>query len=579
MKRFIVVLLGVMMAASLIVGCATGGRGRQTGTFRGSAVGFGGPVVVDVTFDRGNIQSIEVVSHNETYMFFERPFERVISSVLNDNNLNVDVVTGATLSSMAIRAAITEALTAANVNVGAIMRPRVAHAPQNIQMTADVVVIGGGGAGLAAAARASQLGASVIVVETLSMLGGSTLLSGNNMNVTGTPQLAALGIQDSPDLHFQQTLAAGDGVGRAPLVRVMADNSLVTMNWLGDLGVRWTSRINPPRGHSAYPARFGQGWITALRDYANRPNSNVEILLETRATELITQGGRVTGARATGRFGNEYTFTARNGVILATGGFSANAEMLMRYDELWGGRLDASLLNSNFPSSQGDGIRIAQAIGANLIDMGYIQFLPGCPINTLIVSLAGGASFMVNEQGRRFVAENARRDVVIQAMFEQTNYRMFQIADSRAIDRTVADVWVENGFIHRADTIAELAELIGINPTVLKGTIEEFDALLAAGVPCQFGRNFGTARAGSIDPTAGPFYATPRIPIIHHTMGGVEIDTYTRVLNVNGNVISGLYAGGEVVGGVHGTNRLAGNAITEAFVFGRIAGESAAQRR
>jgi len=291
------------------------------------------------------------------------------------------------------------------------------------------------------------------------------------------------------------------------------------------------------------------------------------------------QGGRVTGARATGRFGDEYTFTARNGVILATGGFSANVEMLMRYDELWGGRLDASLLHSNFPSSQGDGIHMAQAIGANLIDMGYIQLLPGCPISTLIVSLAGGASFMVNEQGRRFVAENARRDVVIQAMFAQTNYRMFQIADSRAIDRTVADLLVENGFIHRGNTIAELAQAIGINPAVLQGTIEEFDALLAAGAPCQFGRNFGVARAGGIDTGAGPFYATPRVPIIHHTMGGVEIDTYTRVIDVNGNIIPGLYAGGEVVGGVHGTNRLAGNAITEAFVFGRIAGESAAQRR
>lgn len=570
-KRFVAVLLSMALAMGMLTQVLGAPAGE---VFTGSARGYGGTLVVEVVVDGDEILSIEVVQHNETLLFYELPFERVISAALNDGNLNVDNVAGATITTMAVRAALMEALTAAGIDTRAMMTPTTAPTPASHTLEADIVVLGGGGAGLVAAIQASQLGASVIVVETLSFLGGNTLTAGNNMSVGGSRQLEALGIEDSPDLHFQNIIDAGDGASRPELVRVMVDNALDTMYWLEDIGVVWWDRINAPRGHGAYPGRNSQGWLIAFSEFVNNPANNVEVLLDTNATEIIMENGRATGVVATNRLGDEFVISGTKGVILATGGFSANVDMRMHYDAQWDGRLDRTVPHSNQPSAQGDGIRMAQAIGANVVDMGYIQLMSGSPLNGTIFNSAGGGGFMVNEQGQRFVAENASRINMTRAMFEQSNNMAFMLTDSRGASAD-ADHLVEYGFAFRGETIEELAAAAGIDAEALLATISEFDELLASEAVCPFGRNFGTMRTGAIDLNSGPFYATPRVPSVHHTMGGVEIDTNARVYDVNGNIIAGLFAAGEVVGGVHGTNRMAGNAITEAFVFGRIAGESA----
>ncbi|MDR0513524.1 MAG: flavocytochrome c [Treponema sp.] len=593
-KRFIGILVGVVLAASLIVGCATRGR---TGVFTGSSRGYGGTIVVEVTVDRGDIQSLRVIQHREsTHLMYGPAFDRVISAVLNDGNLNVDRVAGATLSFMGVHAATVEALTAAGINTARMMRPRPAHTPQNITMSADVVVIGAGGAGLAAAVTALELGSSVILVEANSIIGGNTLIAGSIMQVSGTPQQAAAGVVDNPDNHFAYTMSGGDNVNRPDLVRILVDNALGTMQWMEARGTLWTDAVFVGAG-TTFPrairpdtsvGALGTGWVQPFQRIVEDPASNAQVLMDTRATDLIMEGGRVTGVRATGRNGNVYTLTANDGVVIATGGFAANVQMRMQYDAQWDGMLTASIPNTNLPTLQGDGIRIAQAVGANVIDMGYIQLLAfGCPQSGSPFNFAGGLFFMVNEQGYRFISENARRDDMTKALFQQTNSRMFFINDNREVAAGIwasgeaghADRLIYYGYAYRADTIPELARMIGMDPNVLLATIEEFNRMAAGEIPCPFGRNFAMMPGGTIDLRYPPFYASPRVPTIHHTMGGLDIDGNTRVRDVNGNVIPGLYAAGEVVGGVHGTNRLGGNAITEAFVFGRIAGESAALRR
>ena len=596
MKRFIVVLLGAVLVASFVVACATPRR-NQTGVFTGSARGYGGTVVVEAVVERGDIQSLRVIQHREsTHLMYGPAFDRVISSVLNDRNLNVDHVAGATLSSMAVHAAVIEALTAAGINTSAMMRPRPAHTPRNITMSADVVVIGAGGAGLAAAVTALELGSSVILVETNSIMGGNTLVAGSIMQVSGTPQQAAAGIVDNPDNHFAYTMSGGDNANRSDLVRILVNNALDTMQWMEARGTLWTDAVFVGAG-TTFPravrpdtsvGALGTGWIQPFQRIVEDPASNAQVLMDTRATDLITTGGRVTGVRATNRAGDTFTITANNGVVISTGGFAANVEMRMQYDAQWDGMLTANIPNTNLPSLRGDGIRMAQAVGANVIDMGYIQLLAfGCPISGSPFNFAGGLFFMINEQGRRFVSENARRDDMTKALFQQTNSRMFFINDNREV---VARMWgsgeaglgdrlVHYGYAHRADTIPELARMLGMDPNVLLATIDEFNRMAAGEIPCPFGRDFTMMSGGAIDLNYPPFYASPRVPTIHHTMGGIDIDTNTRVMDIHGNIIPGLYAAGEVVGGVHGTNRLGGNAITEAFVFGRIAGESAALRR
>ena len=592
MKRFLVALLGAALAALLIVGCASPENARS-GVFTGSAPGHGGTMVVEVELDRGAIRRIDVVQHNETRFFYELPFQRIIGSVLNDGNLNVDNVAGATLTSTALRASIAGALDSAGVNVGAMMRPVQRPAGgQTIRKQADVVVVGGGGAGMTAAIRASQLGASVIVLEKLPFIGGNTLISGSGYNaVNPRLQLAQNPpVHDTVDFHFWQTYESGDGIADPALVRILVENALDGIHWTQELGMEWQDGIFTVPGalfrRSNSPVMpLGIGFVDMYHRYLDRPDSAIELLLETRATELITEGGRVVGVRATDADNNTVEVRAANGVVMATGGFGSNIEMRMHYDQLWQ-VLDRSIPTTNLPSIAGDGIAMGQAVGANLVGMEYIQLLPFGNIRTGSLSGLVGRSMedhvYVNMEGRRFVNEGARRDDMTAATLAQTNSMMFVVIDSRTIPTgdtrnsfgQTHDALVEYGHAYRADTLEELAHLIGVPAAAFAQTIRDFNAAVDRGYDAEFGR---TVFGGRIEQP--PFYAGPRMPTVHHTMGGLQIDAYTRVISTAGAAIPGLYAAGEVSGGIHGTNRLGGNALTEMTVFGKIAGESAALRR
>lgn len=586
MKRVVAVLL--TMALSLSMFTMVSGTAGSGEVFTGSAIGHGGTMTVEVVVNNGDIVSIDVVSHDETFMFYERAFDRVITSVLEDGNLNVDIVTGATLSFMAVRMAIMQALDAAGIDTRAMMIPAPAHTPQTIELEADLVIVGGGGAGLAAAVTAAEMGASSIVIEKQSMLGGNTIIAGGAINIVNPAFQEPLGIEDSIGLHFQHTFYGGGAIANRELVRIMVENALDGFHWLmDDLGLEFRPTVSAavgalfPRSHTPVMP-IGTGYIYVFERFIDRPDADIEVLLDTRAHEFIMEDGRVVGVLATGRNGDEYIIRANNGVINAAGGFGANVEMRLHYCELWDGRLDNNIPTTNFPSIVGDGIVMAQAIGADVVDMGYVQLLPiGDPQTG---SLSGTVSIMVehyiqvNEQGERFIREDGRRDDIIAALFAQSNSTNYLILDSRnwptgAETGTFGesiDNLVYYGRVHRADTIAELAVMVGMDPDVLQKTVDDFNAMVDGDMDCPFGRTVFGERI-----EVAPFLANRRVPSVHHTMGGVVIDRYARVIGVDGNIIPGFYAAGEVTGGIHGQNRLGANALTDIIVFGRIAGESA----
>lgn len=493
---------------------------------------------------------------------------------------------------------------------------------------ADVVVIGGGGAGLAAAVSAAENGASVILIEKAPFLGGNTLLSGGAYNAVDpgrqskTPMNAALLAElrsfldedpadygdfgptlvtlqgqireylesgntdylfDTVELHMIQTYLGGKRTdqngytitGNYELVRTLCENALPALEWLEGYGMQVADEISTvlgalwPRTHGV---NGGAAFIETL--YKAAQQFGVQIMLNTKGTELIAENGRVVGVKAE-QGGNTITLRAKKGVVIATGGYGENPEMRAQYNTYWK-EMPLTMPSTNSPYINGDGILMAQAVGANLTGMGFIQLMPSShPVTgSLFTGVWGSAEtqVFVNKQGKRFVNEYAERDVLAGAALEQEDALFFIICDAQIVGNRDIQQMLDNGDVIKADTLEELAVKLGIDPATFVAEIEKYNSY----VDQQYDPDFGKTNFGNYKVEVAPFYATPRSPAVHHTMGGLEIDTLARVISVDGEPIPGLYAAGEVTGGIHAGNRLGGNALADVIVFGRIAGESAA---
>ena len=337
-----------------------------------------------------------------------------------------------------------------------------------------------------------------------------------------------------------------------------------------------------PRSHDAKNFKSGIGYINTFRATIEKEKLPVEILYQTKAEKLIVKDGRVVGVDATGPNGEKVTASASKGVILTTGGFGANPEMRMKYDTQWGGKLGPDVKTTNSPAITGDGMRMAEAVGANLIDMGFIQLLPTTdPANgSITTAVAEGTSMYVNKEGKRFVNELERRDVLSRAALAQPDgvfYRITTVKNAKVDENGITaqgqsiKSLLKAKKVYEAPTIEELAKKVGMDPKVLGETVAKWnDFCRKQTVDPDFGRASCTPNVTLYE---GPYYAEMRAPAVHHTMGGVEVDAQTRVLDKNGKVIPGLYAAGEVTGGLHGTNRVGGNAIPDALGNGQKAGE------
>ena len=295
---------------------------------------------------------------------------------------------------------------------------------------------------------------------------------------------------------------------------------------------------------------------------------NIKVMYNTTATDIMTLEGTANGVMAEDEE-NYYTIHAK-AVILATGGFGNNEDMIVNYRSDLEGTVTTSA-----PGITGDGIVMAEAVGADLTDIEQIQLHPTVEQKTSMLiteSVRGDGAILVNQDGKRFTDELLTRDVVSAAELEQPGSYAYIIFDQRLRDGLKAiEKYVSTGITVQGDTIEELAEKIEVDPATLADTLSKWNQYVADQKDPDFGRDTGMEK----DLSQAPFYAIKIAPGIHHTMGGVHIDTSARVIDTNDKPIPGLFAAGEVVGGVHGGNRIGGNAVADIVVFGKIASDSA----
>lgn len=592
------------------------------GTYTATVNAHGGPMTVETVLDGESIISVTITDMYETSVV-QKYITEVADRIVENQSLAVDVVSGATVGGRALLGAVGDCIVQAGGDPSVWEIPVDLTENREKEYTADVIVVGAGGAGLAAAVSANENGASVIVLEKLGMVGGSTVFSGGGYNAPDAEMQSltemtdgnrdtleellnkepqdefeaewqdsvreqyeehvAAGntwLFDSPEYFMLQTYNGGDYRGNPELIQTLCANALDGYYWLASLGATFQENISMGTGalwsrthkpSSDYPK--GSDVVYPFEDYLNN-HEGAQIHLDTKANELIIEDGRVTGVQATYE-GETVVYHAEHGVVLATGGFGANVDMREKYNTVWP-TLDSSIgYSGQTVSAMGEGLEMAEAVGAQLIDMELIQLHPNGTMGTGKMgtpSTSGYNMIFVNSEGDRFVAEDSRRDDLVNAIYEQEGGWYWIVCDSTKYPEDDAEInsTVELGLTLKADTLEELAELMEVEPERLMASVEQYNGTVDGGED-PFGLSNYDQKLGN-----GPFYAAKRTPTVHHTMGGVKIDTEAHVISTSGDIIPGLYAAGEVTGGVHGANRLGGNAITDLVVFGRIAGANAA---
>ena len=620
MKKLTALLASATMALSL-VGCSAGK------TYTGEAYGHDkeNPVKVTLTIKDKTITKVEVDASHETNGIGSKAAETMPGAIVAANSLDVDGVSGATQTSKAIIEAATAALKQAGLEPSDLVSKNTSTTKaKDIEETVDVVVVGAGGAGMTAAITATDAGKKVIVVESQPIAGGNSVRSTGGMNAAKTPYqdknefkeaagvektlataaekfadnatitaLAATvksqwdayqanpqGYFDSVELMELDTMIGGKGKNNPELVKALAENSAAAIEWLASIGAE-VKNVGAFGGASVkriHRPVNADGKVTAVGAYIvpilekNLQDRNVQFLFDTTANEIIMKDGKAVGIKGTGKDGHKVTINAKS-VVIATGGFGANAEMVEKYKpELKG------FATTNAEGAQGQGIDMATAVGAATVDMDQIQIHPTVHIeedgnaHLITEGLRGDGAILVNAEGKRFYDEVSTRDKVSAAIIEQTDKSAWLIVDQSMVDKSaVIAGYIKSGYTVTGATYEELAKAMGVDEATFTSTMNTWNQAVEAKSDAEFGR---TSFANPL--TAAPYYAIKITPAVHHTMGGIVINPKAEVLNEKGEAIPGLFAAGEVTGGVHGANRLGGNAVADFVVFGRISGQSAA---
>ncbi|RPF47750.1 fumarate reductase flavoprotein subunit [Hydrogenoanaerobacterium saccharovorans] len=455
-------------------------------------------------------------------------------------------------------------------------QPETAEVPQKQESyKSDIVIIGAGGAGMTAAIEAKDAGANVIVLEKMAYAGGNTVRAKGGLNASETKPQKSLGIEDSVQTFIDDTMKGGKEINDLSLVTYLAQNSSAAIDWLLGIGMDVNGVVaaagaSKPRMHRPVDgSSIGNVLVSVLTK--NLEDRGIDILYQTEATELIVENNAVTGVKAKDAKGNELTFNA-DAVIVAAGGFGANEEMYASY------RPDIKgFITTNHAGATGDGIRMSEKIGAALVDMEQIQTHPTVEQTTNEVisdSVRGIGAILVNEKGVRFTNEMLTRDVLSANILAQPGKYAYIIFDQNLRNNMKAiEEMVEKGIVTEGKTLEELSATLKVDAAAMTKTLATWNKAVADKKDAEFGRDTGMDASLEM----APYYAVKVAPGVHHTMGGIKINTNTEVLDTKGAVIKGLYAAGEVTGGVHGANRLGGNAVADITVFGRQAGKQAAQ--
>ena len=620
--------MAAVIAVSLFgYGCgaksaSTSSDAGVSGDFTGTAKGFGGDVSVTLTLTDGAITGCTAEGKDETQGVGSEAIAQMPGKIAESGSIAVDGVSGATATSTAIKEAAAAALTAAGLNPDdyktAVEKDAAA---EDSTVDADVVVVGAGGAGMTAAITAAGEGKSVVILESQSMVGGNSVRATGGMNAAKTvyqdenefgesagvektlktaaekyadnetitalaktvsEQWAAYqanptGYFDSVELMELDTMIGGKGINDPELVETLCANSADAIDWLDEHGITLhnvssfggasVKRIHRPVNAEGKTVSVGSYMIPLLEE--NCKKAGVQILLHTTANEILTDAnGATAGIKATGASGETVTVNAK-AVVLATGGFGANLDMVVKYKpELKG------FMTTNAAGIQGQGIEMAEAIGAATVDMDQIQIHPTVEANTAALiteGLRGDGAVLINAEGKRFIDEVGTRDVVSAAEIAQTGSYSWLVVDQAMVDASsVIQGYIKKGYTVTGETYEELGKAMGVDAAAFAETMDKWNGYVEAKNDPDFGR---TSFANPLN--TAPYYAVKVTAGVHHTMGGLKINANTEVLNEKGEVIPGLFAAGEVTGGVHGANRLGGNAVADFTVFGRIAGAAA----
>ena len=618
MKKIISVLLCVCMVLSMgLVAMADG----VSGDFTGTAQGLGGDVTVTLTLKDGKIVGCTATGDKETEGIGSKVIDTFPAIVAESGSIAVDAISGATVTSNAFLAAAEAALTEAGLNPEDYKTAIATAAGEDRTVDVDVVVVGAGGAGMTAAIAAAADGLKVVVVESQAMVGGNSVRSTGGMNAAKTPlqdnntfgesagvektlaaaegyadnetitALAAtvseqweaykanpVGYFDSVELMELDTMIGGKGINDPELVKTLCSNSADSIAWLESIGAPLTSvgafggasvkRIHRPVNDEGKTLSVGAYIVPILEK--NLQDAGVEIILNTTVDTILTDAnGAACGVTGVATDGSKLTVNA-DAVILATGGFGANLDMVVSYKpEL------AGFMTTNAAGIQGQGIKMAEALGAATVDMNQIQIHPTVEANTaslITEGLRGDGAILVNAEGKRFFDEVSTRDKVSAAEIAQPGSYSYLIVDQAMVDASnVIQGYIKKGFTTQGETYEELAKALNMDEATFAETMNTWNSYVEAKNDPDFGR---TSFANPLN--TAPYYAIKVTAGVHHTMGGLKINPATEVLTEDGTAIPGLFAAGEVTGGVHGANRLGGNAVADFVVFGRIAAQSAA---
>lgn len=597
-----------------------------TGT--GTAKGMNGDVTVEVIATKDRIYSVKVTDEKETEGIGSIAVDRIPGRIYQGQSLEVDSITGATLTSEAIKTAASQALASAGIEVATFEREPVnteTQVAEDQTFDTDIVIVGAGGAGMTAAIKAADAGASVVMLESMPMAGGNSIRATGGMNaaktqyqdenefgesagVEKTLQSAAenyadnetitalaatvqeqwdayqknpTGYFDSPELFELDTMIGGKGINNPELVETLAENSADAIDWLESIGITLHSvssfggasvkRIHRPVDAEGKTLSVGTYMVPILE--TNVADRDITVVYECDANTILTDdNGAAVGVVGECTDGSKVTVNAK-AVVLTTGGFGANLDMVTQYRPEYEG-----FMTTNAKGAQGEGIAMATALGAATVDMDQIQVHPTVECNTAALiteGLRGDGAILVNQEGDRFIDEVGTRDVVSGAEIAQTDSKSWLVIDQKMVDASnVIQGYITKGYTVQGNTYEELAAACGMDDAAQKefaSTMEKWNSYVAAQEDPDFGR---TSFAEPLD--QAPYYAIHVTAAIHHTMGGLKINPSCEVLKEDGSTIPGLFAAGEVTGGVHGANRLGGNAVADFVIFGQIAGTNAA---
>ena len=627
MKKKNVLASLLLAGAMFLTACggsasSTSAAGGVSGSFTGTAKGMG-EVSVTLTLTDNVITDCTAKGDEETPGIGSVVIEQFPGEVVEGNTINLDSISGATITSNAFVEAAKAALTEAGLNPDDYMAKADKTANgETVSYDADVVVIGAGGAGMTAAMTAADAGQKVVILESQAMVGGNSARATGGMNAAKTvyqdenefdqaagvektlataaekyadnetitalaktvsEQWAAYqanptGYFDSVELMELDTMVGGKGINDPELVKTLCEGTADAIDWLDENGITLhnvssfggasVKRIHRPVNEEGKVVSVGAYMIPLLQE--NCEKRGIDIVLNTTVDTILTDAnGAAVGVSGTDKDGNTVVVNAKS-VILATGGFGANLDMVTQYKpEL------AGFMTTNAAGAQGQGIEMATAIGAGTVDMDQIQTHPTVEANTAALiteGLRGDGAILVNANGERFIDEVGTRDVVSAAEIAQPGSYSWLIVDQAMADASsVIQGYIKKGYTKTGATYEELAKELDVDPAAFANTMETWNSYVEAKNDPDFGR---TSFANPLN--NGPYYAIKVTAGVHHTMGGVTINSATEVLKEDGTVIPGLFAAGEVTGGVHGANRLGGTAVADFVVFGRIAGESAA---